>query len=94
MSRVALCSSSRHLLGLLDDAETTVGSDALRHDLDVCDGELAGLREQIERLVAAVAHLADSEDDSRDIALDRVRNATDRVSALASAMDELKPKEL
>lgn len=82
-----------HVAALLRDADPHLSHDALAADIEGCDRELADLDRQLEDLCVAVAHLADAADETRSAAIESVRGATDGVSALASALDELRAPE-
>lgn len=54
-----------------------------------CQRDLADLDEQVEEMAASVADLVDAATTAPDAELARVRDATERVAALAAAMREL-----
>ena len=81
-----------HVEALVLDADPHLGHDALAADLASCDRELVDIETQLQGLIAAVAHLADTADLSRGLAIAKVRDAAEAVNALASAFDELGPQ--
>ena len=81
-----------HVEALLRDSDPGISEDELAKGLDSCNNELVEIDRQIEALVLAVSHLAASSDQSAAAALDRVRDATDSIQALAAGFDELSGK--
>ena len=81
-----------HVAALVADVDPHLSHEALAADLDACDRELVDIDVQIQTLIEAVAHLADSADQSRAATVASIRDASDAVNALASAIDELGPQ--
>ncbi|MEY2417728.1 MAG: hypothetical protein QOG90_408 [Actinomycetota bacterium] len=89
LERARILERRGHVEALLVDNDPGISDEELAHGLDSCNQELAAIDEQIEGLILAVAHLANSSDQSAAVALTNVRDATDSVQALASGFDEL-----
>jgi hypothetical protein len=81
-----------HIEALLEDADPNLGMTGLAEDLVIIDRELAEIDRRMLDLIEAVVDLADSSDDSHSGVINKVRDATDEVDALAEAWDELRGK--
>jgi hypothetical protein len=78
-----------HIDALLSETRTESARTVLTTELETCTRDLANLDAQVEGLVAAVAHLADASESSHTTAPRRVQDATDAVTALAAAIEEI-----
>ena len=77
------------LVALGKEAGSVAARKAVSQEVAACDADIAALDAQLDGLVAAVAHLSEVTGQSRSTAISRVRDATDSVSALAAAVDEV-----
>jgi hypothetical protein len=80
----------RHQFAALqNEAETDASRAAMADEVASCDKDIASLDAQLDKLLASVAHLAEVSATSRSTAIQRVRDSTDAVNALADAITEV-----